>query len=94
MLKVGDILWVFDEKSYSVYEISELTYYHNLDECHFYFIVADVIIGNNTKFFTILALVDYNNLVKLRYSKVTHYYTTSEKEAVKFIESHYNEIDN
>jgi len=91
MLKVGDILWVFDEKSYSVYEISELTYYHNLDGCHVYFIVADVIIGNDTKFFIIPALIDYNNLVKIRHHQVTHYYTISEKEAIKFIESHYND---
>lgn len=88
MLKVGDIFWVFDEKSYNVYEISKLHYY-NLYREQFYFITADVIIGSYNANFIIPALVNYNNLVKIRHNQVTRYYTISEKEAVKFIESHY-----
>ena len=89
MLKVGDILWVFDKESYNVYEISKLHYYNIYNE-QFYFITADVIIGNYNTNFVIPALVNYDNLVKIRHNQVTHYYTISEKEAVKFIESHYN----
>lgn len=90
MLKVGDILWVFDKESYGVYEISELNYY-NIDNIQFYFITADIIIGSfGTDSFLIPALVDYDNLVKIRHNQVTRYYTISEKEAVKFIREHYN----
>ena len=94
MLKVGDILWIFGETSYEIYEISTIMCY--IDASYrerFYFIETSSIIGDYNQHFLIPAR-NYNNLVKLRHHNVTCYYTISEKEAVKFIESHYNEADN
>jgi len=91
MLKVGDILWTFSENTYSVGEISDLSIV-NIGENRYYFISTDGIIGTDEKTF-IPITEDLNTLVKVRYL-ATKYYTTSEKEAIKFIESHYNETDN
>jgi hypothetical protein len=88
MLKVGDILWTFSENTYSVGEISELSVV-SIGEKLYYFISTDGIIGTDQKIF-ILTTEDLNTLVTVRYSTTT-YYTTSEKEAIKFIESHYND---
>jgi len=91
MLEVGDIIWVFDKESYNVYEILELCYC-NISPDQFYIITVDVIIGDSNKNVLVVpALMNYNNLVKIRHNQVTHYYTISEKEAVKFIREHYND---
>ena len=91
MLKVGDILWTFSENTYSVGEISDLSVV-NIGEKRYYFVSTDGIIGTDQKIFMPIT-EDLNTLVTVRYS-TTKYYTTSEKEAIKFIELHYNETDN
>lgn len=88
MLKIGDILWTFRENTYYVGEISDLSVV-SIGEMPHYFISTDGIIGTDQKIF-IPTTEDFNTLVKVRYLATT-YYTTSEKEAVKFIESHYND---
>ena len=92
MLKIGDILWVFDKESYSVYEISRLSPIV-LNHCEFYFVTTNVIIGDCSINFIIPVYEDYNKLVKIP-GAFTFYYTISEREAVKFIKSHYNETNN
>lgn len=91
MLKVGDILWVFGETSYEIYEISTIMCYNDpaYHETFCYIGTSSIISDYNQHF--LIPARNYNNLVKLRHHHVTRYYTISEKEAVKFIESHYND---
>jgi len=90
MLKVGDILWAFRENDYFVGEISEISAINLRGYDPYYFVSTNGIIGGNKHCF-IPVTGDFNTLVKTQYYSETIYYTASEKEAVKFIESHYND---
>lgn len=74
---------------YSVGEIVEFSVV-SIGEDPYYFVSTNGIIGDNQKMF-VPTTEDFNTLVEIKHYFVPIYYTTSEREAVKFIESHYND---
>lgn len=93
MLKIGDILWIFCEYTYSVGEISELSSIINIGDSQYYFVSTNGIIGVNQRLF-VPAAADFSTLVKVQHYLIPIYYTISESVAVNYIREHFNETNN